>query len=69
MAFPTTIKIRHFGTFEQVKVVNPDNEVVPIGETGELCTRGYGTMLNYWNDPAKTEEVMKENGWYHTGYE
>ncbi len=47
--------------------MSENNEVVPLGERGELCVRGYCTMLNYWNDPAKTAEVMDEGGWYHTG--
>ena len=51
----------------QVKVVNPEGEIVPIGEKGELCVRGYCNMLKYWNDPEKTMEVMKESRWYHTG--
>ena len=24
---------------------------------GELCTRGYSTMLGYWGDEEKTQEV------------
>jgi acyl-CoA synthetase (AMP-forming)/AMP-acid ligase II len=25
-------------------------KVVPIGQPGELCTRGYSVMLGYWNN-------------------
>jgi fatty-acyl-CoA synthase len=33
----------------EVKVVDPDSgRVVPRGEPGELCTRGYVVMLGYW---------------------
>ncbi len=52
----------------QVKVIDESGCVVPIGERGEMCTRGYTTMLNYWNDPEKTQEVISEDRWYHTGY-
>ncbi|MCY1239489.1 3-[(3aS,4S,7aS)-7a-methyl-1,5-dioxo-octahydro-1H-inden-4-yl]propanoyl:CoA ligase [compost metagenome] len=39
---------------------------VPVGETGELCTRGYSVMLGYWDDEARTAEAIRD-GWMHTG--
>ncbi len=51
-----------------VKVVDPvTGEVVERGTTGELCTAGYGVMLGYWEDPAKTAEVIDDEGFMHTG--
>jgi fatty-acyl-CoA synthase len=51
-----------------VKVVDPKTgQTVPRGETGELCTAGYGVMLGYWNDPAKTTEAIDADGFMHTG--
>ncbi|MFM0645541.1 AMP-binding protein [Paraburkholderia bryophila] len=50
----------------EVKIVDPLGEIVPVGETGELCTRGYSVMQGYWGDEAKTRESI-ENGWMHTG--
>ncbi|HEF4737203.1 AMP-binding protein [Burkholderia multivorans] len=50
----------------EVKIVDPRGEVVPVGVTGELCTRGYSVMLGYWDDDAKTREVLID-GWMHTG--
>ena len=51
-----------------VKVVDPDTgEVVPRGHTGELCTAGYGVMLGYWDDEAKTAEAIDADGFMHTG--
>ncbi len=42
----------------EVKIVEPaTGRVVPRGETGELCTRGYSVMLGYWNDPESTPPV------------
>lgn len=41
--------------------------VVPIGEPGELCTRGYSVMLGYWSDKQRTEEAIDEARWMHTG--
>jgi fatty-acyl-CoA synthase len=52
----------------EVKVVDPATGLtVPRGETGEFCTRGYSVMLGYWNEPAKTTEVIDSARWMHTG--
>jgi fatty-acyl-CoA synthase len=52
----------------EVKIVNPETGlVVPIGEQGELCTRGYSVMLGYWEMPEDTAKVLDKNGWMHTG--
>ncbi|MGB1884743.1 MAG: AMP-binding protein [Gammaproteobacteria bacterium] len=51
----------------QVKVINEDGQVVPRGEKGELCTRGYSVMRGYWNDPEKTADSIDGGGWMHTG--
>ncbi|HEY7010239.1 MAG TPA: AMP-binding protein [Jatrophihabitantaceae bacterium] len=51
----------------EVKVVDPVTDLVlPLGEPGELCTRGYSVMAGYWNEPDKTAEVLRQ-GWMHTG--
>ncbi|TCG08002.1 AMP-binding protein [Paraburkholderia steynii] len=50
----------------EVKVVDPLGNIVPVGETGELCTRGYSVMNGYWGDEAKTRESVVD-GWMHTG--
>jgi fatty-acyl-CoA synthase len=52
----------------EVKVIDPETGlVVPRGETGELCTRGYSVMLGYWQEPEKTAEAVDAAGWMHTG--
>ena len=40
---------------------------LPVGEVGEFCVRGYSVMLGYWNEPAKTAEVIDGDGWMHSG--
>jgi fatty-acyl-CoA synthase len=52
----------------EIKVVDPETgRVVPRGESGEFCTRGYSVMLGYWNEPGKTTEAIDQAGWMHTG--
>jgi fatty-acyl-CoA synthase len=50
----------------EVKIVDGDGRTVPVGEKGELCTKGYSVMLGYWNDAERTAEAVRE-GWMHTG--
>ena len=40
---------------------------MPIGETGELCCRGYSVMRGYWNDEERTRETIDASGWLHSG--
>ncbi|MDD0817002.1 AMP-binding protein [Curvibacter sp. HBC28] len=52
----------------EIKVIDPDNgALVPRGQSGELCTRGYSVMHGYWGDEAKTREAIDAEGWMHTG--
>lgn len=63
-----TIDERRMKTVLQAKVVNPQTGLVlPLGHIGEIMTRGYCVMLEYWGDRAKTEESMTKSGWYKTG--
>lgn len=51
----------------EVKIVDTETgEIVPIGETGELLTKGYSVMKGYWGSRAKTRESIVD-GWMHTG--
>jgi fatty-acyl-CoA synthase len=51
----------------EVKVIDLEGRVVPRGERGELCTRGYSVMLGYWDEPEKTAYALDASGWMHTG--
>ena len=51
----------------EVKIVDNEGRIVPRGQSGELCTRGYSVMLGYWDDEAKTREAIDAGGWMHTG--
>jgi fatty-acyl-CoA synthase len=50
----------------EAKVIDKSGQIVPRGETGELCVRGYSVMRGYWEDPVRTAEVISD-GWMHTG--
>ncbi|HEY0197403.1 MAG TPA: AMP-binding protein [Rhodanobacter sp.] len=41
--------------------------VLPVGETGELCIKGPQVMKGYWQHPEETAKVMDSDGWLHTG--
>ena len=52
----------------EVKIVDPaSGDTVPVGATGELCTRGYSVMHGYWDDEEKTREAIDADAWMHTG--
>lgn len=52
----------------ECKIVDPETgQVCPRDTPGELCTRGYLVMLEYWNNPEATEEAIDRAGWMHTG--
>ena len=42
-------------------------EPVPIGEQGELRTRGTMVMNGYWGDEAATRGAIDEGGWLRSG--
>jgi len=51
-----------------VKIINPvTGEVVPCGEKGEFCCRGFAVMAGYYNMPDKTAQTIDADGWLHTG--
>jgi fatty-acyl-CoA synthase len=52
----------------EVKITDPETgRVLPRGEPGEMCTRGYSVMLGYWDDAERTAEVIDSARWMHTG--
>ncbi|TAM53029.1 MAG: AMP-binding protein [Paraburkholderia sp.] len=50
----------------EAKVVDAMGNTVPVGQTGELWTRGYSVMKGYWEDEPRTREAIVD-GWMRTG--
>jgi acyl-CoA synthetase (AMP-forming)/AMP-acid ligase II len=53
-----------FGT--EVRVVDDFDRDVPVGQCGEIISRGANTMKGYWKRPEITAEILR-GGWLHTG--
>ncbi len=51
----------------EIRIIDAEGHVVPIGEKGEICTRGYSVMRGYWNDEERTREAIDPAGWMHSG--
>jgi long-chain acyl-CoA synthetase len=49
-----------------LSIQDPNGNVLPPGETGEVCARAGNFMIEYWNKPEATAEAFRD-GWYHSG--
>jgi fatty-acyl-CoA synthase len=53
---------------QEQKIIDPNTGIVlPRGEQGELCYRGYHIMQGYYNNPEATQETIDKDGWLHSG--
>lgn len=55
------------GPYQEIKIIDESGRVVPLGDKGELCCRGYSVMQGYWDDEARTDETIDATGWLHSG--
>jgi fatty-acyl-CoA synthase len=51
----------------EVKIVDVEGRIVPVSTPGELLTRGYSVMREYWGDEERTREAIDASRWMHTG--
>jgi fatty-acyl-CoA synthase len=50
------------------RIIDPvSGEVVGVGESGEICARGYQTFVGYLHDPEATARTIDGEGFVHTG--
>lgn len=61
-----TTTVGRLTDFLEAKIVDEQGNIVPIGEKGELCVRGYSVMKGYYNDSKATAEAIRD-GWMYTG--
>lgn len=50
----------------RLRIVDADDQDVPVGEIGQIIGKGPQLMEGYWNLPEATAEALAD-GWMHTG--
>jgi len=51
-----------------VRIVDPaTGETLGVDQPGELCTKGHGVMVGYYNMPEATASTIDAEGWLHSG--
>ncbi len=50
-----------------IKLLDDDDNVVDIGERGEICAAGPQVMRGYWNKPEANKEAFTGDGYFRTG--
>ena len=50
-----------------VTIRDDAGNILPLGDTGEICIAGPQVMKGYWNRPDETAKVMTDDGAFRTG--
>jgi long-chain acyl-CoA synthetase len=51
---------------DEIRIVDADDNPLPMGGVGEICVFGPNVVKGYWNKPEASEKAFA-GGWYHTG--
>ena len=62
---PTNLSKRQ-SAFCDLRLVDPDDNEVPVGTPGEVALRGPTLFSGYWNADKTNAEDFR-NGWFHMG--
>ncbi|XP_077981802.1 medium-chain acyl-CoA ligase ACSF2, mitochondrial-like [Glandiceps talaboti] len=52
---------------QEIKIIDDNDNIVPLYTTGELCIRSNYILLRYEGDEGKTKDDIDGSGWFHTG--
>ena len=52
----------------ELNIIDPDKgKEVPRGTQGEICSRGFFVMKEYYKQPEETKNAFNKDGWFRTG--
>jgi len=53
--------------WQEIKIIDPESgKILPRGESGEICMRGYHVMMGYWENEKRTQQAIDSSGWIHS---
>jgi long-chain acyl-CoA synthetase len=50
----------------EIRILDTEDNELPLGQWGEICIKGPGVMQGYWNKPDETRQALR-SGWLHSG--
>ena len=50
----------------EVHIEDQEENILPLGDVGEICIKTPSKMSGYWKLPGETDQVIRQ-GWVHTG--
>ncbi|KAK3746024.1 hypothetical protein QZH41_003247 [Actinostola sp. cb2023] len=54
-------------SLNELKIVDENIQVLPVGQMGEICLRSRSVFLEYLFNPDATSKTISRTGWVHTG--